>query len=819
MTGGGRLALCSYAATLMAASAILPLLDSAGWLAQAMLLLAIQSGAGVLARRVQLAPPLTLLVQALTGVLLLTLLFARGQALFGLLPGPESLQRFAELLKAAGDDIGRYAIPAPATDGIKLMVLGGVLVIGLAVDTIAVTFRSPAPAGLPLLALYSVAAGLSEGGANWLWFVLAASGYLLLLLAEGRERLSQWGRVFAGGGTPAPRGARAFESAGGTPLAPLRTGRRIGVLALGVALVVPAALPTLNGGLLAGLGEGEGGGSGGGGTISAVNPLLSLQDNLNQSDNREVLLYRTNAKDTKDLYLRIVALDEFDGTEWRSSKRKLKGVPDRLPRPQGLSDSVPYITIRTNISAADYYRQSWLPLPYPATDVKIDGRWRYEEAGRTLIGDGGEDSGGARYSVESLLLQPTAAQLASAPPAPAELVREYTEVPGNLPAVVGETAERITRGAANDYQRAVLLQNWFAADGGFTYDTSVDSGSGPAAIARFLRQKQGFCVHFAFAMASMARTLGIPARVAVGFTPGTPQADGTMSVGLRDAHAWPELYFEGVGWTRFEPTPSRGSTPDYTRAETPAGAPTGPAEPEAPAAEEPSALPSPSESCPAELRRLGECGAAAPGDPAAPTDSGTSVGTAVLIGSGVLAALVVPLLPMLWRLSTTRRRLGTKKRRGDAAEPTADGADRTLAVWREITDTAWDHGFPPDDSQTPRKTAVRIVLLGRLEGTAADAVHRVADAVEQVLYAPRPRPVTGLAEDARSVRAGLRAGVGRGARLRAVLLPHSAVRVIWAASARWGSLADRCRRWGRERRESLLRRPSRQRNRPPGAPL
>jgi transglutaminase-like putative cysteine protease len=56
-------------------------------------------------------------------------------------------------------------------------------------------------------------------------------------------------------------------------------------------------------------------------------------------------------------------------------------------------------------------------------------------------------------------------------------------------------------------------------------------------------------------MAAMARTLGIPARVAVGFIPGTATADGGMTVGLKDAHAWPELYFEGVGWTRFEPTP------------------------------------------------------------------------------------------------------------------------------------------------------------------------------------------------------------------------------------------------------------------------
>ena len=72
-------------------------------------------------------------------------------------------------------DVGRYTTPAALTDGIRLMLVGGVLVIGLLVDAIAVTLRSAAPAGLPLLALYSVAAGLSDNGIDWLWFLVAAA--------------------------------------------------------------------------------------------------------------------------------------------------------------------------------------------------------------------------------------------------------------------------------------------------------------------------------------------------------------------------------------------------------------------------------------------------------------------------------------------------------------------------------------------------------------------------------------------------------------------------------------------------------------------
>lgn len=311
MSGRARLAVCATAATLMASCALLPLVDPATWLFQAAFLLAVQSGVGALTRRVPLARPLTVAAQALVTLMMLTLVFARQQAVALIVPGPEAFQHLGTLLQAGTDDVGRYSIPAPLSDGIRLMLVGGVLVIGLAVDALAVTYRSAAPAGLPLLALYSVAAGLAGGGAAWLWFLLAAAGYLMLLLAEGRDRLSQWGRVFGG----APRAPGPDLATGA--VAPVRTGRRIGAVALGIALVVPLALPSLDGGLLDGTGRGVGNGPGGGGTISAVNPLVSLRDSLNVDEDRTVMTYRTNTNETQDLYLRIVSLDDFDGTAWK----------------------------------------------------------------------------------------------------------------------------------------------------------------------------------------------------------------------------------------------------------------------------------------------------------------------------------------------------------------------------------------------------------------------------------------------------------------------------------------------------------------------
>ncbi|WNI25246.1 DUF3488 and transglutaminase-like domain-containing protein [Streptomyces sp. ITFR-16] len=801
MSGRGRLALCAFAATLMAACSMLPLVDPVTWILQAAFMLAVVSGAGALCRRVPLPRVLTVAAQLLVMLVLLTVAFARQQALAGLVPGPQAVRQLADLLTAGADDVGRYAIPAPATPGIRLMLVGGVLLVGLAVDVLAVTFRSAAPAGLPLLALYSVAAGLSDGGADWLWFLLAACGYLLLLLAEGRDRLSQWGRVFAGAagsGNGLPSG---IDSPGLGALAPVRTGRRIGALALGIALVVPAALPALDGGLLAGTAGGNGKG-GGGGTISAVNPLVSLQNNLNQPENREVISYRTNSEDTQGFYLRILALDQFNGNEWRASTRSLKDVPKRMPDPAGLAPDVAVTEIRSNISASPSYRQTYLPLPYPATEVRIGGRWRFEPEGRTLVGDDGETTGGARYTVSSLEVQPTAAQLARAGAAPAALLREYTRVPDSLPKVVAQTADEVTKGAANAYEQAVKLQNYFSTDGGFTYDTSVNSGTGSAAIARFLKDKEGFCVHFSFTMAAMARTLGIPARVAVGFTPGTAQSDGSVSVGLRDAHAWPELYFEGIGWTRFEPTPTRGSTPTYTLPDAPSGDTADPARPETGASAPVPVAPSASDSCPAQMRKQGECGSTEMPGAVAPTGGGTSAGSVLGIALVALLVLLIPLLPAAWRVRVRARRLGSS-----AGRTPADATARTLSAWLEITDSAWDHGIEPDESQTPRKSAARLVRLGRLDTEAAAAVHRVAGAVEQVLYAPRPLPASGLAEDVGTVRAGLRAPAGRFARFRAVMAPRSAVRVVWALSERRAALAGR---WRMPRRPAWARRLSRQ---------
>ncbi|MCJ1681250.1 DUF3488 and transglutaminase-like domain-containing protein [Streptomyces sp. APSN-46.1] len=775
-------------ATLLTSWSLAGLVESNSWIAQAALLLAVQSAVGAGARRLPLARSLTVASQLLVSLLILAFMFAGKGESTGNGPLAYLVTDFGALFGRGVQDVGEYAIPAPVTDGIRLLLLAGVLLIGLLVDMLAVTLRTAAAAGLPLLALYSVAAGLSaDHGNSWFSFLLAGCGYLMMLLAEGRDRLAQWGRVFGA----APRGrvsaasgyGSGADSGSGQALAPVRTGRRIGAVALGLALAVPLALPALGDGLLGGRGADESGGSGTGGTISAVNPLVSLQSSLNAQDNRVVLKYRTDSPQVGDQYVRILALDEFNGVKWEASGRPLTDVPERMPTPPGLGEQVRTgaTEVRTTFSAADTYVQRYLPMPYPATGVDIGGKWRFEQAGRTLVGDQlGKDKyqnvQGAQYTVRSMLLRPTVRQLQTAPAPNAAVKAEYTKLPDNLPPVVAERAREVVRGSKDDYTRAVKLQDYFAVSGGFRYDTRTASGTGPQAVARFLEDKEGFCVHFAFSMAAMSRSLGIPARVAVGFTPGEKQSDGTWNVSMRDAHAWPELYFEGVGWTRFEPTPRSGiSIPDYSRAETPAATPSAPTALPSSNASEPAADPSKADDCPPELKKLGECGGPAATQGAAPGAGGPSVLAVAGWAAAVVALLGLPLLPLLWRTRVRARRLS---------------AGGVLVAWRELGDGAWDVGIAPDEALSPRSAAARVVELGRLEPDAAEAVHRVAGAVERALYAPPGADVSypGLARDVLLARAGLLAGVSRAARLRALLLPRSAARVSWAASARWSAL-------------------------------
>jgi transglutaminase-like putative cysteine protease len=126
---------------------------------------------------------------------------------------------------------------------------------------------------------------------------------------------------------------------------------------------------------------------------------------------------------------------------------------------------------------------------------------------------------------------------------------------------VYEAAVGITSGAQSPYEAAALLETWFREAGGFVYDEQPPApiGGTPALVDFVNETKRGYCQHYAGAMALMLRLLGVPSRVAVGFTSGNYRQD-TKEWIVKDtnAHAWVEVWFPQFGWIPFDPTPGRG---------------------------------------------------------------------------------------------------------------------------------------------------------------------------------------------------------------------------------------------------------------------
>jgi len=120
---------------------------------------------------------------------------------------------------------------------------------------------------------------------------------------------------------------------------------------------------------------------------------------------------------------------------------------------------------------------------------------------------------------------------------------------------VADLAETVTAGARTQYEKVERVQRFLTRDGGFRYSTEVERTSRPPLADFLLRTRTGYCQHFAGAAALMLRMVGVPSRVVVGFATGVEQ-DGRYVVRDADAHAWIEVYFSGVGWVPFNPTPA-----------------------------------------------------------------------------------------------------------------------------------------------------------------------------------------------------------------------------------------------------------------------
>ena len=270
----------------------------------------------------------------------------------------------------------------------------------------------------------------------------------------------------------------------------------------------------------------------------------------------------------------------------------MTGSPRRQPGTgrieAGLDTAPTELRVITAVNTGQY-TSPYLPAPYAPEAVNgLTGRWSWDPATLSIKGVD-TNSRDQQYVVMSVTPQLTAALLAGA----SEPVRgsriSSSGNPSNVPEVVSSTAKTVTAGATTPYARAMAIQRYLrSTEFSYSLQSPVQGGydgNGLSVLADFLTQKSGYCIHFASAMAVMARLEGIPSRIAVGYAPGRPtgatvavSGQGPLpefEVDARDAHAWPELYFQGVGWVAFEPTPSRGIVPAYaTDAATPSGAST-----------------------------------------------------------------------------------------------------------------------------------------------------------------------------------------------------------------------------------------------------
>ncbi len=703
----------------------------------------------------------------------LLLRYTHDQALFGVVPWTASVDRLGELAASGRADINRYQAPIGVSPGIELLTVGGVGLIALLVDTLAVTWRRAALAGLPLLVLYTVPTAVAPDGVSWVAFALCGIAFLTLLLAESRERVSRWGR-------PMRYTAERTNYRPEVETAPLgQVGRRVGATALGLALVVPAVLPDLTASSFGFGGSGFGRGGGGGREVTVINPILELGSNLRQGENTPLIRYRG-----KPTYLRLVGLDDFTGETWSPSDLKVSrdenDVEKGLTTPPGLSPSIARTKRAHQVEVFDLDQQ-WLPLPYPTTRVRsIDGTWLYDPSTFNVFGEN-SSTRQISYRTSSLSVEPSADQLAAASPSVPSSMRRYLELPKDLdPSIQAQAVQVVGDARARtNYARALALQDWLRGPD-FTYSQTIDSSgagdkNGSAAIVAFLAGKRGYCVQFASTMAVMARSLDIPARVAVGFAPGVQQDNGSYVVGVHDAHAWPELYFPSVGWVRFEPTPGGPpgvAPPSYATEQPGGGTPT----------DGQSAEPTPtstSTSDPAANPRLREDVLDQP------TAGGGGIGAGpvripvlpFVIG---LAVLVLVAVPAFTRVLLRRRRWA------DASTPTAVA----LAAWSDLQDTLVDNGYDWDPADPPRRGAARLVGQRHLVGEPAAAVHRLAAATERARYAPEMTPVGDLRADVDTVRGALSADASRPARWRARFLPRSTRVVASGVGERLADLLD-----------------------------
>jgi transglutaminase-like putative cysteine protease len=760
-----RLTVTAAAATVLASVALYPLISRTGWFFAGLGAVIVVAAVGTLTRLRPL-PVIVCFLAALAGLFLyLNVLFAGPQSFHWLIPTPASAGHLLLMVGMANSETGRFAPPVPATNELALLAAAGIGIIAAVTDLLAVRLRRPAIAGLPLLVLFCVPL-TTIANPGWFGevvvFSLGIAGYLAMLSAEGRERVRLWGRVVhTWPGQREPRGpdTRQLTAAG----------RRVGFATVVLALCVPLILPGLRHSQRLFPGHGGGGGNGYAGSLSLPDPLVQMNQQLRIPHAEAVLAYHTKDSASPP-YLQVYVLGRLSTNDWSLAPPSDDSVAggDRLPAVPGLAKTTPALTVHETITLGSTLSGgknvlSYLPLPYAPRSVTAPGDWRVERNSLSIYTTT-TALAGLRYTVASADVEPSPQQLRDAPTPPAS-ERGYLTVPQPFDRL-RPLATRVTAGQGTLYGKAVALQQWFTGTGNFRYALTPALPPNASALITFLtKTRRGYCQQFAFAMAVMARLVGIPSRVVVGYTQGVYQGNGTWQVRTSDAHAWPELYFAGAGWLRFEPTPTgapgqagqpTASAPAYSfpPAGSSAAAPA-PTSSALPPGTQPSIAPGARKAVP----KVGVVGGTG-GAQNRPTPAPQSAALIAIVVLGVAAVT-----PFAVRFFTRRRRWFRA----------AGDADRAHIAWLELRDDLTDHRIASRASESPRALAGRLGASLGFTAAEREALERIALAEERARYARAPVASAQLHGDVATVRRAMGRACRLPARCAAIALPASAL--------------------------------------------
>ncbi|MGW0519361.1 transglutaminase family protein [Crossiella sp. NPDC003009] len=537
-------------AVLTAATSLSGVIDGVRWLVFVAVTVAVIAGTGIALRSVRTPTPLVALGQFVGLLCFLTAVFTRS-GLLVVLPGPAALSDLIGVLRQAMAQVQTGVPPVTATAAMLCLVCVAIGLVAIVVDTLAVAAAAPAASGLVLLCVYAVPASLADELLPWWSFAAGAAGFALLLVIDERQRHRLWrGRL----GLPALRSGDGSAHAA------------VGVAAAAVVIALFAgAVLTMVGTA----GRLPGGGAADATASIGLNAFTSLRGHLERDRNIE--MFRVRGLPDRPPYLRVMTLSKYDPKRGFEVDPQLDGQPTRgeLALPPG-TDRRRLLAegkqIEVDIETVGFL-DPWLPVyGVPLMFSNIADNWSYDPTAGIVHAPNRQSPG--RYLQASILPDPTAEAMRAAPGGRsrnAALIGErYYD--HSVDPQVESLARQVTRNAGTDYDKALALRNFLAKDGGFKYQLRTEgTGQGDPLVDFLFNGKTGYCEQFASSMVAMLRSVQVPARVAVGFTPGFASGN-YRTITTNDAHAWVEVFFNGLGWIPFDPTPlpdSRGNTAPY----------------------------------------------------------------------------------------------------------------------------------------------------------------------------------------------------------------------------------------------------------------